>query len=44
MLALPGNLGVHLLKRWIEDRIEFLAVTDRSSLEVVKAFAGDDQT
>ncbi len=42
VLALSGNLGVRLLKRRIDDRIEFLAVTYWSSLEAVKAFAGDD--
>jgi len=42
VLKLPGNLGARLLKRAVEDRTEFLAVTYWASLDAVRAFAGED--
>lgn len=39
---LDGNLGARLLKREVDGRIEFLAVTCWTSLDAVKAFAGDE--
>jgi heme-degrading monooxygenase HmoA len=38
----PGNRGVWMLRRDVEDRTEFVMLTLWDSLEAVKAFAGDD--
>jgi heme-degrading monooxygenase HmoA len=38
----PGNRGVWMLRRNVDDRTEFVMVTLWDSLEAVKAFAGDD--
>ena len=40
--ATPGNRGVWMLRRDLDDRTEFLMVTLWDSIEAVKAFAGDD--
>lgn len=42
VLKLAGNLGTRLLKREIDGRIEFLAVTCWASFDAIKAFAGED--
>ncbi len=39
---LDGNCGARLLKRGMDDRVEFLAVTYWTTLDAVKAFAGAD--
>ena len=38
----PGNRGVWMLRRDVEDRTEFLMFTLWDSLEAVKGFAGED--
>ena len=38
----PGNRGVWMLRRNLDDRTEFVMFTLWDSLEAVKAFAGDD--
>ncbi|MFL6188065.1 MAG: antibiotic biosynthesis monooxygenase family protein [Actinomycetes bacterium] len=38
----PGNRGVWMLRRDVDDRTEFVMLTLWDSLEAVKAFAGDD--
>ncbi|HJW63733.1 MAG TPA: antibiotic biosynthesis monooxygenase [Actinomycetes bacterium] len=38
----PGNRGVWMLRRNVDDKTEFVMVTLWDSLEAVKAFAGDD--
>jgi aminoglycoside 6'-N-acetyltransferase len=38
----PGNKGVWMLRRDVNDRTEFVLVTLWDSLQAVKAFAGDD--
>ncbi len=40
--ATPGNLGVTMLRRDVDDRCEFVMFTLWESLEAVKRFAGDD--
>jgi len=38
----PGNRGVWMLRRNLDDRTEFLMFTLWDSLDSVKAFAGED--
>ena len=38
----PGNRGVWMLRRDLDDRTEFVMFTLWDSLEAVKAFAGDN--
>jgi heme-degrading monooxygenase HmoA len=38
----PGNRGVWMLRRDVDDRTEFVMLTLWDSLEAVKAFGGDD--
>jgi heme-degrading monooxygenase HmoA len=38
----PGNLGVFLLHRLVEDHAEFLFISLWESLEVIQRFAGPD--
>jgi heme-degrading monooxygenase HmoA len=38
----PGNRGVWMLRRNVDDWTEFMMFTLWDSLEAVKAFAGDD--
>lgn len=38
----PGNRGVWMLRRDVDDRTEFVMFTLWDSLDAVKAFAGDD--
>lgn len=38
----PGNEGVWMLRRDLDERTEFVMFTVWTSLEAVKAFAGDD--
>jgi heme-degrading monooxygenase HmoA len=38
----PGNRGVWMLRRDVDDRTEFLMFTLWDSLEAVKGFAGED--
>ena len=38
----PGNRGVWMLRRDVDDRTEFVMLTLWDSLAAVKAFAGDD--
>jgi len=40
--ATPGNLGVRLLRRREGDRAHFLTMSFWSSLEEIRAFAGED--
>jgi len=40
--ATPGNRGVWMLRRDVDDRAEFVMFTLWESLDAVKAFAGDD--
>jgi heme-degrading monooxygenase HmoA len=40
--ATPGNRGVQVLRREVEDRTEFVLVTLGDSTEAIAAFAGDD--
>jgi heme-degrading monooxygenase HmoA len=40
--ATPGNCGVWMLCRDLDDRTEFMLLTLWESLEAVKAFAGED--
>jgi heme-degrading monooxygenase HmoA len=37
----PGNRGVQMLRRDVEDRTEFVMYTLWDSIEAVKAFAGE---
>ena len=37
----PGNHGVWMLRREIEDETEFVMLTLWDSIEAIKAFAGD---
>jgi heme-degrading monooxygenase HmoA len=38
----PGNRGVYMLRRQLDDRAEFVMFTLWDSLDAVKAFAGED--
>jgi heme-degrading monooxygenase HmoA len=38
----PGNRGVWMLRRDVDDRTEFIMFTLWDSLDAVKAFAGED--
>jgi heme-degrading monooxygenase HmoA len=38
----PGNRGVWMLRRDVEERTEFVMFTLWDSIDAVKAFAGDD--
>ena len=38
----PGNRGVWMLRREVDDRAEFVMFTLWESLEAVRAFAGED--
>jgi len=38
----PGNRGVWMLRRDVDDRTEFVMFTLWDSIEAVKAFAGED--
>jgi heme-degrading monooxygenase HmoA len=38
----PGNRGVWMLRRDVDDRTEFVMFTLWESLDAVRAFAGDD--
>jgi len=40
--ATPGNLGVRLLRRLEGARAHFLTLSFWTSLDVIRAFAGDD--
>ena len=40
--ATPGNRGVWMLRRDVDDRTEFVMFTLWDSLEAVRAFAADD--
>lgn len=40
--ATPGNRGVYMLRRDIDDRSEFLMLTLWESMESIKGFAGED--
>jgi heme-degrading monooxygenase HmoA len=39
--ATPGNHGVEVLVRTVDDRAEFTLITYWDSLDAIKAFAGD---
>jgi heme-degrading monooxygenase HmoA len=39
---LAGRHGTYLLRRAIDDRVEFLAVTFWDSIEAIKQFSGSD--
>ena len=38
----PGNLGVTVLRRLVDDRAEFVLISYWESMDAVRAFAGDD--
>jgi heme-degrading monooxygenase HmoA len=38
----PGNRGVTMLRREVEDRCEFLMLSLWDSIDAVRAFAGED--
>ena len=40
--ATPGNRGVWMLRRTVDDRAEFVMFTLWDSLDAVKAFAGEE--
>lgn len=40
--ATPGNRGVWMLRREVDDRAEFVMFTLWESLDAVRAFAGED--
>ena len=40
--AIPGNLGVRLFRRLEGERAHFLTLSYWTSLEAIRAFAGDD--
>ena len=40
--ATPGNRGVYVLRREVDDRTEFTLVTLWDSMEAIRAFAGED--
>lgn len=40
--ATPGNRGVTVLRRIIDDRCEFLVLSLWDSMDAVRAFAGED--
>jgi heme-degrading monooxygenase HmoA len=40
--ATPGNRGVHVLRREVDDRTEFVLVTFWESTDAIAASAGDD--
>ena len=39
---IPGYQGIHLLRRQLDDEVEFVTVMWFDSLEAVRAFAGED--
>jgi heme-degrading monooxygenase HmoA len=41
---LPGFVGVHLIRRRLEDRVEFVAVTRWQSMDAIRGFTGPDVT
>jgi heme-degrading monooxygenase HmoA len=38
----PGNLGVTVLRRVVEDRAEFVLISYWESMDAIKAFAGEE--
>jgi heme-degrading monooxygenase HmoA len=42
--AIPGYRGIHLLRRTVEDGVEFVTIMWFDTLEAVVAFAGEDYT
>jgi heme-degrading monooxygenase HmoA len=40
--ATPGNVGVRLFRRLEDDRAHFLTLSYWTSLDAIRAFAGDD--
>jgi heme-degrading monooxygenase HmoA len=42
LLAIPGNLGVQMLRRTDGDKVEFVVISFWESIEAVKRFAGPD--
>lgn len=40
--AIPGYLGARVLRRDVGSEVEFLTITGFSSIEAIRAFAGDD--
>lgn len=40
--AIPGYLGARVLRREAGEEIEFLTITRFTSLDAIRAFAGDD--
>lgn len=39
-----GYLGATLLRRAVEDEVEFITITQFTDMEAVRGFAGDDYT
>jgi heme-degrading monooxygenase HmoA len=44
LLEIAGHRGAYLLRRDVDGRVEFLAVTLWDAIETVKGFAGADPT
>ncbi|MGH2724708.1 MAG: antibiotic biosynthesis monooxygenase family protein [Actinomycetota bacterium] len=40
--ATPGNRGVYVLRRLVDERAEFTLISLWESMEAIRAFAGDD--
>jgi len=40
--SVPGNLAVYVLRRDLEDAVEFTTLTLWRDLEAIRAFAGED--
>jgi heme-degrading monooxygenase HmoA len=40
--SIPGYRGIHLLRRDVEEEVEFVTIMWFDSLEAVRVFAGDD--
>ena len=40
--AIPGYLGAHVLRRRVGGEWEFMTITHFTSLEAIRAFAGED--
>jgi antibiotic biosynthesis monooxygenase (ABM) superfamily enzyme len=40
--AIPGYLGARVLRREVGEEVEFLTITRFTSMDAIRAFAGDD--
>ena len=41
-LGTPGNRGAWILRRQVDERVEFVTLSFWDSMDAVRAFAGDD--